>query len=569
MNQRSARPLVTNAWAIFAVMATGAVAQDQSDECTPPVPGLTLVTITNEELSGLDGLLGFEVDVTTGCRLGSPNLRAAGILSRLDIDGDDVPDSSPDTDGDGLPDNWELGGVETSALMEDRVVFFPAPSAIVPGTPPTPVFTRRAVATSALLADTDGDGLSDFIEVFGLMFIDDNRNGILDAGEWTDFNGDGLPSPGEYPVDQSGAINDLLGEYTLIHDFDGFVFTDPTNPDTDGDGELDGKDRDPLVNPRAFGIADTIIVRFDAKGNPDIDQDGLGNGMDMGNDLLPDEAPDLPSFQVIDNPQNLRDLLDLFREDLLAEGVVPESAIEDLVGADWDGNGLWRTTDVRNWSLIIDPADEATRPPDEFFQLDDGTVLYSAQKLEEEDLTEAEVNAGRRSLTAIYNDPGFDHYGERGVGLGWQQVLTPSSTDQFIPDERVWAILYAWRMPGFDIDGDGFVGVPNLTATTASPATTPGGEVDMAMVALRPDSTTGRLLLTDQVPLLDPESGDRPFDDRIPIGEPEPQDPSLNGVIEVGNLRRALGNLGCGAMGIGMLGVIGLALLLPMWWRRR
>ena len=569
MNRCSKRPLVVGACAIFAVMATVTAAQDESDECTPPVPGLTLSTISNEELSGLDGLLDFEVDVTTGCRLDSPNLRAASILSRLDIDGDDVPDSSPDTDGDGLPDNWELGGIETSALVEDRVVFFPAPSAIVPGTPPTPVFTRRAVATSALLADTDGDGLSDFIEVFGLMFIDDNRNGILDAGEWMDFNGDGLPSPGEYPVDQSGEITDVDDEYLLRHDFDGFIFTDPTNPDTDGDGILDGEDRDPLVNPRAFGIADTIIVRFQAQDNPDIDQDGLGNGMDMGNDLLPSEAPDLPSFQVIDNPQNLRELLDLFREDLLKEGVVPESAIEDLVGADWDGNGLWRTTDVRNWSLIIDPADEATRPPDDFFRLDDGTLLYSAQKLNDEDLTEAEQDAGRRSLTAIYNDPDFDRYGDRGVGLAWQQVLIPSSTDQFIPDKRIWAILYAWRMPGFDIDGDGFVGVPNLTATTSVPATTAEDEVDMAMVALRPDSSTGRLLITDQVPLLDPESGDRPFDDRIRIGEPEPEVPSLNGIIEIGNLRRALGNLGCGALGIGMLGAIGLALLLPMWWRRR
>lgn len=569
MNRCSKRPLVVGACAVIALMATGTAAQDESDECTPPVPGLTLSTISNEELSGLDGLLDFEVDVTTGCRLDSPNLRAASILSRLDIDGDDVPDSSPDTDGDGLPDNWELGGIETSALVEDRVVFFPAPSAIVPGTPPTPVFTRRAVATSALLADTDGDGLSDFIEVFGLMFIDDNRNGILDAGEWTDFNGDGLPSPGEYPVDQSGEITDVNDEYLLRHDFDGFVFTDPTNPDTDGDGILDGEDRDPLVNPRAFGIANRIIVRFQAQDNPDIDQDGLGNGMDMGNDLLPGEAPDLPSFQVIDNPQNLRELLDLFREDLLVEGVVPESAIEDLVGADWDGNGLWRTTDVRNWSLIIDPADEATRPPDDFFRLDDGTLLYSAQKLNDEDLTEAEQDAGRQSLTAIYNDRDFDRYGERGVGLAWQQVLIPSSTDQFIPDKRIWAILYAWRMPGFDIDGDGFIGVPNLTATTSAPATTAEDEGDMAMVALRPDSSAGRFLLTDQVPLLDPESGDRPFDDRIPIGEPESEVPSLNGIIEIGNLRRALGNLGCGAMGIGMLGAIGLALLLPMWWRRR
>ena len=507
-------------------------------------------------------------------RLCEANLNPAQVLSRLDIDGDGVPDNSPDTDGDGLPDNWELGGVEeTSEPGEDRVVFFPAPAPIVPGTPPTPIFTRRAVATSALLPDTDGDGLSDFVEVFGLMFIDDNLNGILDRNDWHDANGDGLPSPGEFPQDGTGEVNDLPGTFVLKHDFDGFVFTDPTNPDTDGDGVLDGVDRDPLVNPRAFGIARTIIVRFQLEDNPDIDQDGLGNGMDMGNDLLPGEATGLERFQVIDNPANLRELLALFREDLLEEGVVPESAIEDLLGADWDGNGLWRTTDVREWSLAIDPQDSSLRPPDDLFKLDDGKVLYSSQKLQ--------------SLMDIFNDPDFQRYGGRGIGLGWQTVLKPPSTNQFIPDKRVWAILYSWRLPGFDIDGDGFIGVPNLTATEEGPE----GQ-GLAMVGLRPNPQTGRLELSDEVPLLAPTcsegtcSGglrdaqpcsddtacitDFPFDDRMPIGISEPSDPSLDGVVQAPpGLSRFLGSLGCGAASPGMLLGIGLALAIPLCRRRR
>ncbi len=545
----------------------------QPDACAQRVTGLGLDAITNQELGQLDGLFEFELQElddegnvvlpgTTGCRLTPANLRVAGILSRLDIDGDGVPDASPDTDGDGLPDNWELGGIETSNLVTDRVVFYPAPSPIVPGTPPTPIFTRRAVATSALSADTDGDGLSDFIEVFGLKFIDDNHNGILDSPqEWTDYNRDGLPSPGEHPVDQSNNITDVEG-FLLRHDFDGFVFTDPTNPDTDGDGILDGEDSDPLINPRAFGIAERIIVRFQAQGNADIDQDGLGNGMDMGNDLLVSEAPDLPSHQVIDNPANLRNLLGLFREDLLKEGVVPESTIEDLLGADWDGNGLWRTTDVREWSIVIDPDSDESRPPDGFFTLDDGTLLYSAQKLADSDLTEDEVDTGRRSLTAIVNDPSFNRYAERGVGLGWQRVLQPPSTNAFIPDRRVWAILYSWRMPGFDIDGDGFIGVPNLTATSE-------GTEGNAMVALHRASSAGRSLLSDSVDLLSEDDGDFPFNDRIPIGEPEVQSPELNGVIEVDNIVKALGNLGCGAVGAGVLGMMALGLIVPMWCRRR
>jgi hypothetical protein len=547
-----------------SLLAGGAIAQTTGN-CVLSVPGPGLIPLSNSYLSTVENLFGFEPEEvdnegnvveagTTGCRLSAANLSVANVLSRLDIDDDDVADGAPDSDGDGLPDNWELGGVETSSVMEDRVVFFSAPTAIVPGTPPTPIFTRRAVATDALQADTDMDGLTDFIEVFGLMFIDDNRNGVLDhPSEWMDLNLDGLPSPGEYPVDGSNEIIDVEG-FLLLHDFDGFVFTDPTNPDTDGDGVLDGADRDPLVNPRAFGIADRIIVRYQALDNPDIDQDGLGNGMDMGNDLLPSEAPDLLTHQVIDNPANLRELLDLFRDDLLDEGIVPESAIEDLLGADWDGNGLWRTTDVRTWTLHIDPDDPDARPPDTFFLLEElgATVpLYAPQD--------------PADLIALYNSvPTYDRYGSRGVGLGWQEVLKPSSTDAFMPDKRIWAILYAWRMPGFDIDGDGFIGVPNLTATAE------GTQDGFAMLALHRNTPGGDLALSDEVLLLSTNADlDQPFDDRIPIGAPEPEDPNLNGVVEVDNLRSALASLGCGAMGLTMVATLATCLLLPAWLRRR
>lgn len=588
--KRLSRRFFAGACVFIGLLGGRAAAQDEvpaapDDPCAATVPGLTLASISTNDLTDADrdGLICVEresgdrspiTEEPRICRLVPANLQAAGVLSRLDIDGDDVADVSPDTDGDGLPDNWELCGVETSEVLEDRVVFFPAPSPIVPGTPPTPVFTRRAVATDALLADTDGDGLSDFIEVFGLMFIDDNRNGILDNGtEWMDFNGDGLPSPGEYPVDGTPGITafgpdpEKPGEFVfvqLLHDFDGFVFTDPTNPDTDGDGIPDGADLDPLINPRAFGIAETIIVRFEAEGNPDIDQDGLGNGMDMGNDLLRSEAPDLGLFQVIDNPQNLRELLSLFREDLLAEGVVPESAIEDLLGADWDGNGLWRTTDVREWSLIIDPEDEDRRPPKEFFEVD-GKRLFAAQKFSDDDLTDAERSAGHVALETVFNGPDFDRYGQRGIGLGWQQVLKPPSTTQFMPDKKVWAILYSWRMPGFDIDGDGFIGVPNLTATARN-----FDDESLAMVALHRDDPSDPYTLTNQVPRSSTDDSVQPFDDRIPIGLPEPTEPALNGVIEPpAGLTDVFRGLGCGASGPAMLLATALGLLVPLWWRRR
>ena len=104
------------------------------------------------------------------------NERAARILGMFDIDGRGGADQSPDSDGDGLPDSWEFGGLDPA----NTDVPFPAPQAIVPGTPPDPIFARRPVRTRATSRDSDGDGLTDFIEVFGLKFIDDNNNGILD-----------------------------------------------------------------------------------------------------------------------------------------------------------------------------------------------------------------------------------------------------------------------------------------------------------------------------------------------------------------------------------------------------
>jgi hypothetical protein len=104
-------------------------------------------------------------------------------------------------------------------------------------------------------------GLSDFIEVFGLKFIDDNGNGKLDFS-FVDANGNGTPDPGEQTAAASGSMatstGSLRGRYPLAnidatlnrqYDFDGFMFTDPPNPDTDGDGLIDGEDPDPLINP--------------------------------------------------------------------------------------------------------------------------------------------------------------------------------------------------------------------------------------------------------------------------------------------------------------------------------
>lgn len=416
-----------------------------------------------------------------GNQLGLPNDRPVPVLSQLDINRDGVPDGAVDTDGDGLPDNWEDNGPGDVA----KVGFY-VPTAIGPGTPAVFITGRLIVFTSADKADTDSDGLTDFIEVFGLKFIDDNGNGKLDfiftdsnlngrwdigeavdpGSEWMDFNGDGLPSIGEYP------LSNIDPSRNFNFDFDGFLFTDPLLPDTDGDTVKDGCDRDPLINPQTFGVSVSTFQRDVAgvsRNDADLDNDGLGNGSDFGNDII----------DQVDFPDDIGRLLAIFRQDRLAPqgpGTLPESLIEDLLGADWDGNGFFRITDSKDFRRAQKGTDCLQA---QLAQLGVSTADFAA-------LFTVGPVGNKKNLFGIFpasaagcampvglGDQGsldnateygypagtFDHDQER-PGLGFQTILLGFENLQTLPDRRIWAILYAWRQPGFDIDGDGFVGSP-------------------------------------------------------------------------------------------------------------
>ena len=504
-------------------------------------------------------------DPITVRRLKPPNLLPVVVLSQLDIDGDRLPDGAQDTDGDGLPDNWEAGGEESVSdavgRRVDRVVRIPAPTAIGPGTPPTFIFSRRAVVTSATDADTDNDGLSDFIEVFGLKFIDDNGDGRLnfiftdanangrwDPGEavspeseWFDANNDGMPSVGEFPLPN---VNPQLNRQ---NDFDGFVFTDPTNPDTDGDGIPDGDDVDPLINPRTFNVPGSTFQRV---GGPDpddadLDNDGLGNGSDFGNDL--------EEVQAVDFPADLSELLAIFRDDLLAldPPVLPEAVIEDLIGADWDGNGLFRITDIRDWTpIVIEEQIRERFPAGEFFV--GNHALFREQSIADIRAAGA-VGYQNAAARAARSDLAAGRI--VGLGLGYQELLRPLGGPQlpFLPDIRLFAILYAWRMSGFDIDGDGFVGAPSPSRGTTGPDFNDPSSI---AIALGPDNTA-----LAGVDLTDAQNSNFcadcvGFDDRLPLANAQRTDDAiqLDGRIEVPFSI----TLPCGALGLIMPAMLAL-----------
>lgn len=154
-------------------------------------------------------------------------------------------DSMKDTDGDGIPDDYE-----------------------------------EEYGTDANNADTDGDGLKDGYEVFysstdPTTKYTDPESGIAD-GEW-DFDEDGLNTLKEQELGtdcyMADTDSDLLtdGEEVEIYG------TDPAKADTDGDTLLDGYEiqigLDPL-NPETFGYPDAEYryeYAFD-KDNPVLEQ---------------------------------------------------------------------------------------------------------------------------------------------------------------------------------------------------------------------------------------------------------------------------------------------------------
>lgn len=114
------------------------------------------------------------------------------------------------------------------------------------------------IGTNIANRDSDGDGLSDYEEQIVLNYdptsVDTDGNGIEDGAE--DHDGDGLDNMWEYENGTNPILcdsdNDVLNDFTEVNSH----FTNPTNPDTDGDSVNDGDEvrigTNPLVVEETF-----------------------------------------------------------------------------------------------------------------------------------------------------------------------------------------------------------------------------------------------------------------------------------------------------------------------------
>ena len=195
-----------------------------------------------------------------------------------DTDGDCLPDTidpnptNPDSDGDGVPDGVEVAS-GTAAVLPCGPV---APLPLGLGLPPSGIVAPPAQGTTS--ADCDGDGASDFDEMF--------------------------------------------------------QFTDPSNPDTDGDGSLDkqdnGADEDAPLTP-----ANVLDSKYDdncpATANP-----------------LQENSDSTPDFRLLPTAGNLDTTNP--HQDILGDACDPDN----------DNDGLPNVTEAGLTILATGPANQQT-----------------------------------------------------------------------------------------------------------------------------------------------------------------------------------------------------------------
>ena len=202
------------------------------------------------------------------------NWTCESMPEMIDSDGDGLPDQmettqygtdpqNSDTDGDGLDDGWEIqNGLDPLDACEGCVED----------------------------TDTDGDGYTDWCEDF--WGTDPNSPNDFPSQQQTcDQNGDGLPD--HWPDGWELEDTDMDGLNNYEEFWNG---TNPTNPDTDGDGMPDGWEVEHGLDPLDPSDADldndmdnlSNLEEFDPSGvnttnpnNPDSDGDGENDDVDL------------------------------------------------------------------------------------------------------------------------------------------------------------------------------------------------------------------------------------------------------------------------------------------------
>ncbi len=223
------------------------------------------ITINNDSTANINGLIYAPLGTLT---INSPNVSINGVIiaDKVIINGNSI----------NLNGNDNIAGfIGTKSEVYDFSDLIYLPEEWLGDTDKDELFDiyEKVIDTDPLNPDTDGDKLPDGYEVLTLntdpLEVDTDGNGITDADE--DFDNDNLNNLGEYTnktepynpdTDEDGLLDgDEIKKYK----------TDPLNPDTDNDGLLDGEEGYDGTIYKKYG------VYFDSL-NPDTNGNGILDG---------------------------------------------------------------------------------------------------------------------------------------------------------------------------------------------------------------------------------------------------------------------------------------------------
>ena len=228
--------------------------------------------------------LGLSIDIDADGRPNWKDTDADGdgmpdaVEGTADDDGDGIPnyldnDMPPDSDGDGLADNVEI-----------------------------------ILGTNPFNADTDFDGINDFIETDNGLPIDTDGDGFIDAVD-PDSDGDGIfdqdPREGTLDTDGDGIFNfretDDDGDTVPTFCEALFMAADPYKADTDGDGIRDDDELNPdcsLVHSDTDTIPDVLDLDSDDDSIPDMVEGTADTDLDGKPDFqdFDDDNDEIPTF---------------------------------------------------------------------------------------------------------------------------------------------------------------------------------------------------------------------------------------------------------------------------------
>ncbi|MDI1449560.1 DUF3344 domain-containing protein [Polyangium sp. 6x1] len=301
---------------------------------------------------------------------GSEDENRNGAVDPGELDPNNGADDTtkPDTDGDGLTDDYEneIGTDPNDADSDD--------DGVIDGLEPNPTDDTDGDGTiNALDPDSDGDGLKDGTEMgkdcsnpatnpAANNCVPDGDNGATTTSPVDPDTDDGGVSDGDEDTDKDGVVdenerdpNDATDDNIvpptdsdndgLTDDEEADLGTDPNDADSDDDGVPDGQEPSPGEDTDRDGKINAL--------DPDSDNDGLFDGTELGLDCS--------------NPAT----------DATAETCIPDgdkgATKTDPLKADTDGGGINDGDEDKNKNGVVDTGE--SNPLDSADDVVDGIIL--------------------------------------------------------------------------------------------------------------------------------------------------------------------------------------------------